>query len=154
MSSPNENGAGQELIEAAIERMYPKPNAIGRRILKRLVGNSMRPRELCSDLWTEHKYRFEPGDVAKEITLIRNRIRAYYLSPIGFFDPLRIEIPILKRGGRYTIAVVENPPPRNAAGFWAGHLGNGKPTRIITGHPEFLQTKSGNIMFHNESFYG
>jgi hypothetical protein len=146
--------AERAVIRDAIPRIYPEPRFTHRLLLQQL---EMRPRtseELSAYLKTQ-SHNSDTNVVRKEIANARRFIDAFHLGPHGFADRYKMHIPNLEaKKGSYKLTVVENIPPRDAGGFWAAHLANGKPTKIITGRPEFIYGKETGLMVRHEFLNG
>jgi hypothetical protein len=78
-------------------------------------------------------YHASKAWILKELSAARDRLEEFYSTPEGFSQRLRLEIPCGNKGKLHTLQVTENIPPQDATAFWAAHLGNGKPTRLVTG---------------------
>jgi hypothetical protein len=146
--------AERAVIRDAIPRIYPEKLCTHRQVLEQLEISPRTSEEISACLNT-HGYRSDTNVIRKEIANARRFIDAFHLGPHGFADRYKMHIPNLEvKKGSYRLTVVENIPPRNAGGFWAAHLANGKPTKIITGRPEFIHGKETGLLLRHEFLNG
>jgi hypothetical protein len=99
-------------------------------ILKRLSEGPLDTHDLIDYLRT-HEVNASKTTIHKTLKDLRDRLEHFYHSPDGFQERFRLEMP--KYARLQSITVAENIPPQDATGFWAAHLGNGLPTKLIMG---------------------
>jgi hypothetical protein len=101
------------------------------------------------------KFKTKKANILADLSKARVRLGRYYLSPQGLSEKLKLELPIMEETGMegHSIRVADNVLD-GAIAFWAAHLGNGKPTRIVTGRPDFLHVPYIGMMLRHEFFNG
>jgi hypothetical protein len=141
--------AAQRIIDDAIPRIFPKHTGV-RNVLEEITKGPKSFAELFE--WYCRRSESDERGLRKDISNARKQLSDFYKGPKGFAEPWRLSVLDALRGGKYLPIVEENTPPENAGGFWAGHLGNDKPTRIITGRPYFLESKTSGLLIRHELF--
>ena len=144
----------RRMCEDAIRRIYPDETKTARRILEQLLSGPKTPAALTTFM-ARVKLRGGVEFLRKVLAEVRkSTLPQFYLGPRGFGDKFKIAIPHIAMGESYRLIVEDRQPLEDAGGFWAAHLGNRKPTRIVTGRPEFLRVNGDGMMFRQEMLNG